>query len=127
MNEVSKESQDESSKSSIWELHVDGSSRRTGDGTRIVLRSPNDIKILEAVQFSFPTSNNEAKYEALLASLRLALDFLVTHVNLYNDYQLVVSQVTETYEAKNERMAKYLTLVQSMMIHFESIVFEQIP
>lgn len=51
----------------------------------------------------------------------------MTHVNVYNDYQLVVSQVTETYEAKNERMAKYLTLVQSMMIHFESIVFKQIP
>lgn len=39
----------------------------------------------------------------------------------------MVSQVTETYEAKDERMAKYLTLVQSMMIRFESIVFEKIP
>lgn len=57
----------------------------THGGAGIVLRSPDDTKVLQAVQFSFPTSNNEAEYKALLAGLRLALNLLVTHVKVYND------------------------------------------
>ena len=42
---------------------------------------------------SFPTSNNQAEYEALLAGLRLAEDLGAREVQIYTDSQLVASQI----------------------------------
>lgn len=39
-----------------------------------MLGGPYDVKILFALKFSFKTSNNEAKYEVLIAGLKLAKD-----------------------------------------------------
>ncbi|CAL2277610.1 unnamed protein product [Prunus armeniaca] len=55
-----------------WTLYVDGSSNRQGSGAGLVLKTPDDITIEYAIRFQFRASNNEAEYEALLASLRLA-------------------------------------------------------
>ena len=38
-------------------------------------------------------TNNQAKYEALSAGLRLAMEILAQHLIVYSDSQLVVSQV----------------------------------
>ena len=47
------------------------------------------------VRLDFPTTNNEAKYEAMIAGLDL------TKV-------VVTSQVNDDYECKGDRMKKYL-------------------
>jgi len=55
-----------------WTLHVDGSSNLKGVGVGIVLEGPNDILIEKSLHFAFKTSNNQAEYEAILASVSLA-------------------------------------------------------
>ena len=55
-----------------WTLYVDGSSILKGAGVGIVLEGPNDILIEKSLHFAFKTSNNQAEYEAILASLSLA-------------------------------------------------------
>jgi len=54
-----------------WTLHADGSSNPKGVGVGIVLEGPNDILIEKSLHFAFKTSNNQAKYEAILAGLSL--------------------------------------------------------
>ena len=55
-----------------WTLYVNGSSNNKGSGARVILKGMNGVSIEQYLQFMFKTSNNQAKYEALLASLKLA-------------------------------------------------------
>ena len=50
------------------------------------------------VCLDFPTTNNEAKYKALMAGLDLAKAAGATSVVLYCDFQVVTNQVNEDYE-----------------------------
>ena len=53
-------------------MYIDGSSTSSASGTGIVLIPPEDATLEYALQFSFPTTNNEAEYEALITGLKLA-------------------------------------------------------
>ncbi|XP_077228399.1 uncharacterized protein LOC143861356 [Tasmannia lanceolata] len=57
----------------IWEVHVDGSSNKSGCGAGLILTGPDDFTADYALRFGFRASNNEAKYEALLAGMSLAI------------------------------------------------------
>ena len=52
-----------------WVLYIDGTSNENGFRVGIMLISPEGHKIHYALRFEFLTSNNEAKYEALIAGL----------------------------------------------------------
>ena len=60
------------------------------------------------IRLDFPTTNNEAKYEALIAGLDLAKAVGVENLVVYCDSEIVTSQVNGDYDYKNERMKKYL-------------------
>ena len=57
--------------STIWSLRIDSSSNVNGSGVGVILESPTREKINYALRLEFLASNNEAKYEALLAGLQL--------------------------------------------------------
>lgn len=56
-------------KEAYWRVYVDGSATFEGSDMGVLLISPKGDKIKVAVQLRFKTSNNEAKYEALLIGL----------------------------------------------------------
>ena len=56
---------------------MDGSSTPSADGTGIILTNPKGEAVEYALFFSFPISNNKFEYEALLTSLRLAIELEV--------------------------------------------------
>ena len=58
------------------------------------------------IRLDFPTINNEAKYEALIAGLDLAKAAGATNVVVYCDSQVVTNQVNGDYECKGERIKK---------------------
>ena len=60
------------------------------------------------LRFDFQAPNNEAEYEALIAGLKLAKEMRVESLEIYNDSQLVVCQVTNAYQVRGEKMAAYL-------------------
>ena len=64
------------------------------------------------VCLDFPTTNNEAEYEALIAGLDLAKAVGATSVVIYYDSQFVTNQVNGDYECKGERMKRYLDQVK---------------
>ena len=61
---------------------------------------------------NFPTTNNEAKYKALVVGLDLAKAAGAENMVLYCDSQVITSQINGNYECKNERMKKYLEEVK---------------
>ena len=77
-------------------------------GAVIVLRSPEGDKIECMVHLNFPTTNNEAEYEALVAGLDFAKVAGVVSVVIHYDSQVVMNQVNGDYKCKGERMKKYL-------------------
>lgn len=50
-----------------WKLYIDGSSSRHRSGIGIQLESPTKEILKQSFRLAFPTSNNEAEYEALIA------------------------------------------------------------
>ena len=78
------------------------------------------------VRLDFPTTNNEAKYEVLIARLDLAKVAGVENLVVYCDSQEVTSQVNGNYECKSERMKKYLELVKDRVSNLQ-VKFVQIP
>ena len=84
-------------------------------------------KITYALRFSFKASNNKAKYEALLTGLRLAKQLKVGHLQIFNDSQLVVKQVTEEYQAQGEKIVAYLRSAQGLLKSFNRYSIVQVP
>ena len=80
-----------------------------------------------AVRLQFPTTNNEAEYETLLTGLSLAKALGAKSLIILANPQLIIGQVKGDYEAKEERMQKYLKIVQRLSQHFDNLDFVQIP
>ena len=64
--------------------------------------SPNKDVLKYGVQLQFPATNNEAEYEAILTSLRLAKAIGEKNSVIKSDSKLIVGQVNHECEAKEE-------------------------
>ena len=73
------------------------------------------------MKLDFPTTNNEAEYEALIAGLGLAGTLRVKNL------KLVISQVRGEFEERDDTMAKYVRLVRVVMTQFDECHVEHIP
>ena len=89
-------------------MHTDGSSNRQAGGAGVVLLSPKGDVVECMICLDFPTTNNEAEYEALVAGLDLARAAGAISVVIYYDSQVITNQVNGDYECKGERMKRYL-------------------
>ncbi|XP_077226454.1 uncharacterized protein LOC143859686 [Tasmannia lanceolata] len=111
----------------LWEVHVDGSSNKAGCGAGQVLTGPDGFTLDYALRFGFRASNNEAEYEALLAGMNLAVQTGAQRLKAYCDSQLVANQIQGIYEARDERMIKYLSQVRQLSSKFRSFEVVRIP
>ena len=93
-------------------MHTDGSSNRQAGGTGVVLLSPKGDVVECMIRLDFPTTNNEAEYEVLVAGLDLARAAEATSVVIYCDSQVITNKINGDYECKGERMKLYLDQVK---------------
>ena len=98
-----------------------------GSGAGVQLQSPTGELIRQSFSFGFPLSNNEAEYESLIAGLRLAKAVKAKRLSAYCDSQLVASQFSGDYDARNDRMDAYLRVVQSLAKEFEFFELTKVP
>ena len=70
---------------SQWSVHTDGSSNRQVERAGVVLLSPEGDVVECMIRLDFPTTNNEAEYEALVAGLDLARAVGATGIVIYCD------------------------------------------
>ena len=97
---------------SQWSVHTDGSSNRQVERVGVVLLSPEGDVVECMIHLNFPTTNNEAEYEALVAGLDLARAVGATGIVIYCDSQVITNQINGDYECKGERMKLYLDQVK---------------
>ena len=109
-----------------WSIHTDGSSNQHVGGADVVIKTPEGDKIECMIRLDFPTTNNEAEYEALVAGLNLAKAVGVENMIIHCDSQVITSQINGDYECRNERMKKYLEEVKNQISSLE-VKFIQIP
>ncbi|XP_077248112.1 uncharacterized protein LOC143887805 [Tasmannia lanceolata] len=119
--------QDTSTVEPLWEVYVDGSSNKGGCGAGLVLTGPDNFTLDYALRFGFCTSNNEAEYKALLAGMNLAVQTGAQRLKAYCDSQLVTNQIQGIYEARDERMIKYLYKVRQLSSKFKNFEVVRIP
>ena len=93
-------------------MHTDASSNRQVGGADVVLLSPEGDVVEYMVRLDFPTTNNEAEYEALVTGLDLAKAVGATSIVIYYDSQVITNQVNGDYECNDEKMKRYLDQVK---------------
>ncbi|GAU49235.1 hypothetical protein TSUD_183260 [Trifolium subterraneum] len=102
-----------------WTIFVDEFSNSQGSGAGIILENGDGVLIEVSLGLSFPTTNNQAEYEAFLAGLRLAEDIGAEEIKIFTDSQLVASQVSGEYQTKEERLLEYLNLIKMKLAKFK--------
>ncbi|CAJ2661849.1 unnamed protein product [Trifolium pratense] len=110
-----------------WTIFVDGSSNPQGSGAGIILESGEGALIEVSLELAFPTTNNQAEYEAFLAGLRLAQDMEAEEIKIFTDSQLVASQITGEYQTKDERLTEYLNLIKEKLTKFRQTEIKHVP
>ena len=96
-------------------------------GARVVLISPEREILKYVIRLQFSTTNNEVEYEVLLTRLSLVKALKAKNLIVQADSQPIIGQVKGDYEAKEERMQKYLKITQQLLQHFDNLDFMQIP
>ncbi|KAL2250070.1 UNVERIFIED_CONTAM: hypothetical protein Sindi_2480700 [Sesamum indicum] len=115
---VMEQSSDPEEQSCKWMLHVDGSSNANNGGAGILIEEPKEVEIEVAARLSFPVTNNEAEYEALIQGLELAYEAGARDLEVFKDSQLVALQIEGTYETREKTMTSYRDIVKRWMGKF---------
>ncbi|GKC87303.1 reverse transcriptase domain-containing protein [Tanacetum coccineum] len=102
----------------IWKLYTNGASNDHRSGAGLILIDPEGSAYSYALRLNFANSNNDAKYEALLAGLRIATKIKVEKMHAFVDSKLVANQVEGSYEAKGEKTKKYKEKALEMIRSF---------
>ncbi|XP_075504607.1 uncharacterized protein LOC142542043 [Primulina tabacum] len=92
------------SEEEVWKVSVDGASSLVGCGVGVVLVSPLGEK-----------------------GIRAAREVGASRIILYSDSQLITQQIKGIYEAKDDRMLKYLQLIRAQAESFMDWIIEKIP
>ena len=119
--------EDSSPEAERWIIQTDGSSTQGRGEVGVVITVPTREELKYGVQLKFLATNNEAEYEGILTGLRLGRVLEIKHLLVQNDSKLVIGQMKGDYEAKEERMQKYLRLTKHLTQEFEKVEFEQVP
>ncbi|PNX64149.1 ribonuclease H, partial [Trifolium pratense] len=92
-----------------------------------MLENSEGVLIEVSLELAFPTTNNQAEYEAFLAGLRLAQDMEAEEIKIFTDSQLVASQITGEYQTKDERLTEYLNLIKEKLARFKQSEVKHVP
>ena len=109
-----------------WKVFLDGASSAMEASARIVIATPEGIRLEHSFRLGFRASNNEAEYEALLAELKTVLGMGTRDIEAYSDSRLVVNQVQGSFEARDSWMKEYLRVVKQVMGKFYTMKVVQV-
>ncbi|GJU99498.1 reverse transcriptase domain-containing protein [Tanacetum coccineum] len=109
-----------------WKLFTDGASSSDGSGAGLMLVNPEGKEYTYALRFEFETTNNEAKYKALIAGLRIAKEMQIQELAIFVDSQLVANQVKGLFEARQQTVKQYLEKTMGLLSNFPSYSIEHI-
>ena len=109
------------------EVYVDEASNQKGSGVGLVLVSPEKVVIEKSLRLDFPTTNNEAEYEALLEGMAMVQRMGGKSIRLFSNSRLVIGQARGEFKAKDERMQGYLSQFKCLQLKFDSFNLQHAP
>ncbi|GJV64439.1 reverse transcriptase domain-containing protein [Tanacetum coccineum] len=110
-----------------WILYTDSAASAKGSDAGLVLISPTGMEYTYALRLNFESTNNQAKYEALLAGLRIAKKMGVQSLSINVGSKLVASQINGSYKACKENMIRYLNKAKEYIGCFKNFKIQNIP
>ena len=96
-------------------------------GLGLQLKDPTGEVIEQAIHLNFLASNKEAEYEAIITGLNLTISVFSVKIIIRSDSQLVVGQVNGEYETRDQRMTKYMSLINLQLGSFVALQLEHVP
>ncbi|XP_026429247.1 uncharacterized protein LOC113325257 [Papaver somniferum] len=92
----------------------------------IVFSSSAGARIMFCFHLEYKATNNEAEYEEVVQSLRIAIEMGLDDVSITSDSQLVVRKIEGRYNVVDPVMQKYLQLVKEYSAEIRSIIWRNI-
>ena len=81
----------------------------------------------KAYKILFPCTNNIVEYEALINGMKIVAKWRVDQLNVFGNSQLVINQVNDIYQTRDEKLLPYKCMVDDMKNYFSHITFHQVP
>lgn len=108
-------------------LYFDGLKYSYGVGVSINLVSPINEVIHMAYKLGFECTNNITEYEALILGHKVAISIKIKDLEIYDDSQLMVNRVNDTYNTKDEQLNSYKIIVTELLDEFNRYSIQNIP
>ena len=102
-------------------MYFDGSLKLRGVASGVLFISPVGKQLKYVLQILWPATNNEAKYEALLHGLRVAVSLGIKRLLIYGDSSVVINQVNKDWDCTKETMDTYCAEVRKLEKHFQGL------
>ncbi|XP_015078299.1 uncharacterized protein LOC107022106 [Solanum pennellii] len=106
-----------------WTMFFDGSARREG----VVLISPKQLILPFSFVLDEACSNNVAEYEALIVGLVMESDMKIPQLDVYVDSQLIIIQLSRSYEVKKEDLLSYHQYASFLLERFDRVFLNHVP
>lgn len=110
-----------------WVLYFDGSYTQHGSGTRILYITHQGHTIPKSNRLMFSCTNNTVAYEALIIGIKVAVKWKITELHVYGDSHLVINQVNDDCQTKDDKLMPYKRMVDDFKKYFVEIKFVHIP
>ncbi|XP_074327503.1 uncharacterized protein LOC141665397 [Apium graveolens] len=110
-----------------WVLYFDRAFKKRSSGATLGLQSPEGFMIEYALKLDYPTMNNKAEYEALIAGLGLDRVVRAKNIKIYGESRLIVAKVNGVFEAENDPIAKYLRVMKGILTQFDEWYAKHVP
>ncbi|GAA0166380.1 hypothetical protein LIER_21544 [Lithospermum erythrorhizon] len=110
-----------------WTLFVDGARNDQGTGAGVLIVGPREVTLEYALRFSFPATNNEAEYEAMILGLKLVRSMEIGELLVKEDSKLVIDQIRGSRGVKSETLRRYHSKAVQISQEFKKVLFEHIP
>jgi len=110
-----------------WTLFFVGSMCDRGARIGIVLVSPEGKKYEFSLPIVATSTNNQAKYQALIKGLELLKEVYASAVEIFGDSMLVISQRAEIYECRSKVFITYYERSMQLLKEFKDFRLEHVP
>jgi len=108
-------------------LFFDGSTYDQGAGIGIVLISPQGRKYEFSLPIVATSTNNQAKYQALVQGLELLKEVHADAFEIFGDSMLVINQLAGSYECRSEVLITYYEKSMQLLKEFKDFRLEHVP
>ena len=75
---------------------------------------PQRYFLPKAYKILFHCTNNIVEYEALINGMKIGVEWRVDQLNVFGDSQLIINQVNDVYQTKDEKLLPYKRMVDDM-------------